>query len=43
MQKCQNLVTIAHCGTTCTQNHKDGDGKDVTIECCNQCRCEKCN
>ena len=27
MEKCQNCGHDCHCGTTCTQNHKDGEGK----------------
>ena len=37
-----NWTYLSHCGTKkCIQTHKDGDGKDVTIECCKECRCEK--
>lgn len=39
MSDCTNCGHNCHCGTTCCQTHKDGDGKDVTIECCKNCRC----
>ena len=37
MEKCQNCGHDCHCDTICYQNHKDGDGKDVQIECCKSC------
>ena len=40
MKICQNCGHQCHCGTTCTQQHTDGDGKIVEIECCKACRHE---
>lgn len=31
---CRNCGHDCHCGSACKQTHKDGDGKDITIECC---------
>ncbi len=42
MKHCNNCGHKEHCGQTCTQNYKDGDGKDILVLCCNSCRCEKC-
>ncbi len=41
MSNCSNCGHMPHCGEKCMQTYKDGDGKDVTIECCKECRCEK--
>ena len=38
MKTCNNCGHKCHCGTTCTQEHKDGDGKDILILCCSNCR-----
>ena len=40
MENCQNCGHICHCGTTCLQTHKDGDGNDIQINCCSHCRCD---
>ncbi len=40
MANCKNCGHEAHCGTSCTQQHKDGDGKDILILCCNSCSCD---
>ena len=40
MNNCQNCGHICHCGVTCLQTHKDGDGNDIQINCCNHCRCD---
>ena len=40
MENCKNCGHNCHCGTSCTQEHKDGDGKDILILCCNHCRCD---
>ncbi len=38
MKTCQNCGHECHCGTNCVQNHKDGDGNDIQIQCCTNCR-----
>ena len=38
MKSCNICGHKCHCGTTCTQKHKDGDGKDILILCCSNCR-----
>ena len=40
MKNCQNCGHECHCGTSCTQEHKDGDNKNILILCCNHCRCD---
>jgi len=40
MKTCQNCGHQCHCGTTCNQQHTDGDGKIIEIECCKECRHE---
>ena len=40
MEYCKNCGNECHCGSPCMKNHTDGDGKQVTIECCKQCRCD---
>ena len=40
MKNCLNCGHDCHCGTSCTQEHKDGDNKDILILCCNNCRCD---
>ena len=40
MENCQNCGHKCHCGKSCTQEHKDGDGKNILILCCNYCRCK---
>ncbi len=42
MSHCSNCGHLSHCGEKCMQTYKDGDQKDVTIECCKECRCETC-
>ena len=42
MSDCNNCGCKSHCGEKCMKSHKDGDGKDIFIECCKNCRCEKC-
>ena len=42
MSNCNNCGCKSHCGEKCMKSHKDGDGKDIIIECCKNCRCEKC-
>ena len=37
MEYCQNCGHECHCGSDCMQNHKDGDGIDVQIKCCENC------
>lgn len=37
MKTCQNCGHECHCGTTCYQNHIDGDNHPVQIECCKEC------
>ena len=37
MKNCQNCGHECHCGTTCYQDYKDGEGKDITIDCCKNC------
>jgi hypothetical protein len=43
MKNCQNCGHQCHCGTSCIQQHTDGDGKQLEIECCKECRHEKSN
>ena len=38
MKNCQNSGHSCHCGMTCYQDLKDGDGKDVVVDCCKSCR-----
>ncbi len=38
MKTCNNCGHECHCGTSCTQEHKDGDGKEILILCCSNCR-----
>ena len=38
MKNCQNCGHECHCGTTCYQDYKDGEGNDITIDCCKICR-----
>ena len=38
MKNCSNCGHECHCGITCYQDYKDGDGKDVVINCCSNCR-----
>jgi len=38
MKNCSNCGHSCHCGTICVQNHKDGDGNDIQIHCCANCR-----
>ena len=40
MKNCQNCGHDCHCGSSCIQQHTDGDGKIVEIECCKACRHE---
>ena len=40
MNNCQNCGHECHCGSNCVQNHKDGDGNNLQIECCKNCRCD---
>ena len=40
MEYCKNCGCQCHCGSPCRKTHKDGDGKNVEIECCKQCRCD---
>ena len=40
MKNCQNCGHSCHCGTNCLQTHKDGDGNDIQINCCSNCRCD---
>jgi len=40
MVNCKNCGHNCHCGTSCTQEHKDGDGKNILILCCAHCRCD---
>lgn len=40
MSNCSNCGHDCHCGTVCKQEHTDGDGKKLEIECCKNCRCE---
>jgi hypothetical protein len=42
MSDCNNCGCKSHCGEKCMKSHEDGDGKDIIIECCKNCRCEKC-
>ena len=42
MNSCQNCGHDCHCGGVCRQDHIDGDGNDVNIVCCTQCRCDGC-
>ena len=35
-------VVEYHCDEKCMKKHKDGDGKDIIIECCKHCRCDEC-
>ena len=37
---CRNCGHDCHCGSACKQTHKDGDGKEITIECCKECNCK---
>lgn len=38
MNTCQNCGHDCHCGSNCTVTTKDGDDRDITIVCCNNCR-----
>ncbi len=38
MVNCQNCGHDCHCNGNCYQMHKDGDGKDIEILCCSNCR-----
>ena len=40
MKNCQNCGHSCHCGRNCLQTHKDGDGNDIQINCCSNCRCD---
>ena len=40
---CKNCGHNSHCSIICTQQHKDGEGNDVNITCCTQCRCDDCS
>lgn len=40
MSNCNNCGHDCHCGSYCMQNHTDGDGNQVQIECCKNCRCD---
>ncbi len=40
MSDCNNCGCKSHCGEKCMKSHKDGDGKDIIIECCKNGRCE---
>jgi len=42
MSNCKNCGHDSHCGISCRQDHKDGDGNDVNILCCSQCVCDNC-
>jgi len=40
MKNCQNCGHDCHCGSSCIQQHTDGDNKKIEIECCKECRHE---
>ena len=42
MSNCNNCGCKSHCDEKCMKKHKDGDGKDIIIECCKHCRCDEC-
>ena len=42
MSNCKNCGHLSHCNEKCLQTYKDGDNKNIQIECCKQCRCETC-